>query len=115
MARPIEGDSPKSQMLNCKLTTGENDELMKLVKDSNISKSQLIRKVLQITFKRANEARKRVKKQTEEMIKDGTFSFDKIATMNKTLENELEKELNNMAYGEVLEADKKKQKKNKKS
>jgi len=111
MARPLEGDTPKSQMLNCKLTTGENDELMRLVKDSNISKSKLIRKVLQITFKRANEARKRVKKQTEEMIKNGTFSFEKIANMNKMLEDELDKELDKMAFGEVLEADKKKQRK----
>lgn len=111
MARPIEGDSPKSQMLNCKLTAGENTELMRVVKESNLSKSKLIRKVLQITFKRAKEARKRVKERAEKMIKEGEFSFDKIAQMNKMLENELENELDKMAYDLVLEEDKEKMKK----
>ena len=113
MARPIEGDSPKSQMLNCKLTADENTELMRVVKESNLSKSKLIRKVLQITFKRAKEARKRVKERAEKMIKDGNFSFDKIAQMNKMLEDELENELNKMAFDLVLEEDKEKMKKKK--
>lgn len=56
-------------MLNCKLTSKENDELARLVKEANVGKSTLIRKVLQITFKRANDARKRVKKQTEVQTK----------------------------------------------
>ncbi len=50
-----------------------------------------------------------IKKQTEEMIKSGTFSFEKIASMNKKLADELESELDKMAFDKVLEADKKKQ------
>jgi hypothetical protein len=103
MARPIEGDAPKSHMLNCKLTKSEDDELARIVRESNVSKSKIVRQALKIVFKRAAEARDRVRKQSEKMIKDGKFSFDKIKDVTLKLEEEMKVEINKMAFDELLE------------
>lgn len=111
MARPLDGVAPKNQTLNCKLTESENNELGRIVRESNISKSNLIRTALKIIFTRANEVRKKARKDAEKMIKEGKLSFDNMHTMYDKYGDELELELNKMAYDKVLEADKKKQKK----
>lgn len=108
MARPLDGDTPKSQMLNCKLTESDNDELARIVRESNIKKSDIIRKALKIIFTRANEVRKKAKKDAEKMLKEGTLKFDNLHTIREKYGKDLENELNNMLYKEVVKADKKK-------
>ena len=112
MARPLDGDTPKSQMLNCKLTESENNELARIVRESNIKKSDIIRKALKIIFTRAKEVRAKAKKDAEKMLAEGTLKFDNLHTVREKYGKDLEAELNKMLFNEVLEADKKKQKKN---
>lgn len=104
MARPCDGDVPRNVILNCKVTPEESDQLADIVQKSNISKSKLIRQALKIIFARASEAQKKTDKKVREMFKNGNFSMDSVKAMTKIFEDELERELNQMAYKEVVEA-----------
>ena len=108
MARPLKNGISREVVLNTKLSEDENNQLKEIVRNSGMSKSELLRKTLYITFKKAREVQKRVQEQTKKLLKDGNFSIDAITTMTKMYEDELEKELNKMAYDGVVENKKKK-------
>ena len=103
MARPCEEDVPRNVILNCKLTPDESEQLADIVQKSNISKSKLIRQALQIIFTKAREAQGRADERVRGMFKNGTFSLDSVKAMTKIYGDELERELNQMAYKEVVE------------
>ncbi len=98
MARPLEGDFPRSELLNCKLTKEENSELGRMAKEAGVSKSKIIQKLLPIAFHYANKARKQAQEKVKQMIKEGNFSMEKLMEANKILEDEMERELNQMLY-----------------
>jgi predicted transcriptional regulator len=108
MARPPVDGVTKDVHVNIKINQEDNDQLVELVKATGTSRSAIIRKAIKIVFAKAKEARKITAEKTQAMIKEGKFDFNKISSMNSIFEEELERELNNMAYQEVRETVKKK-------
>ena len=112
MGRPADEGIARSNMLVVKLSDDDNDQLLKLVQESKMNKSELIRKALKILFCKVSQVRKRTNDDfTKKLTKLSDFSPENIIRIGNAFQEklvrELELELNNMAFQELSKHTKK--------
>lgn len=106
MGRPADEGIARSNMLVVKLSDDDNDQLVKLVQESKMNKSELIRKALKILFCKVAEVRKRSKDEFSQKIKKiSDLSPENIIRLGNAFQekmvHELEAEFNKMAFQEL--------------
>lgn len=106
MGRPADEGIARSNMLVVKLSDDDNDQLLKLVQESKMNKSELIRKALKIMFCKVAEVRKRSKEEFSQKFKKiSDLSPENIIRLGNAFQekmvNELETEFNKMAFQEL--------------
>lgn len=106
MGRPADEGVARTNLLVVKLSDNDNDQLLKLVQESKMNKSELIRKALKIMFCKVAEVRKRSKEEFSQKIKKiSDLSPENIIRLGNNFQEkmvrELELELNNMAFQEL--------------
>jgi predicted DNA-binding protein len=106
--RPPVLDETREAFFSCKLSEEEDQQLKELVKASGMSKSELIRRIIKITYMNAMAAFNEGKAEAKKLLQQGNFNMDSFNAFVKVKEDALEKALNRMVYDEAMEKSKKK-------
>ncbi len=94
----------KTKQLNLVVSPDEMDDIVRLADAAGVSRSEIIRKSLKIVFNFIAREKPLIEKE----IREGLLKGRKLSVEELTKQREimLERELNRMAYGEILKATK---------
>jgi len=93
----------KTERFNLMVEPDELDEISRLADEAGVSRAELFRKALKIMINFIAHEKPLIEKEIrEKLLKEGKLPSNKELT--KQREIMLERELNRMAYGEILKA-----------